>query len=340
MSKFEASQRFETLRLEYLIYTLVLPEQADLIAKLFAVKMYKFGTTQSGIKFKFNYCRGSGDMDTSLGNGILNYISTAYFQAVNFCPQGALCNVNNCVAGCHTGKFVLKGDDSYGSMPVGAGYINTYRYFGFDAKLIIRKNWWDVEFCSGHFIPTSDGSYYYVQKLRKILTSLDTCINSDINDNGWAAHYYTSIGMMYRTLYKDLPVYQDIGDYLCGSTSFGINKTLVTTHSYGLNEAFENYESGSRFTDLVLLDISMVNDISIVELNNIIEFFRTRRPVYPVDQYRRCNRKNKPLSVDFDSLESEYTIYSDKVEHLNKVQQANLKLLTSGHMRAWAKRLR
>jgi len=340
MSKFEASQRFETLRLEYLIYALVLPEQAELIKQLFAVKMYKFGKTQSGIDFKFNYCRGSGDMDTSLGNGILNYISTAYFQAINFCPLGANCHIEHCVEGCFTGKFVLKGDDSYGSMPVGAGYTNTYRYFGFDAKLILRKNWWEVEFCSGHFVPTTDGGFYYVQKLRKILTSIETCINKDINDNGWAAHYYTSLGLMYSILYAGLPIYEDIGKYLCGSTSLGINKTLVEDHSYGTTEAFDNFTGTAKYTDNVMLDISMVNDMSLAELESIASFFRTRRPVYPADQYKRCNRKNKPLSVELDSIESEYATYCRSVDNMNKIQRANLKLLDSGAMKAWLKRLR
>lgn len=339
MSKFEASQRWETLRLEYLIYTLVLPEQADFIAKCFAVKMYKFGKTKNGVQFRFNYCRGSGDMDTSLGNGILNYISTAYFQAINFCPLGANCNLDNCVQGCHTGKFVLKGDDSYGSMPVGSGFTNTYEYFGFDAKLLIRKHWWEVEFCSGHFIPTADGSFYFVQKLRKLLTSIQTCINKDIIDNGWVAHYYTSLGLMYNVLYKQLPVYEDMAMFLTRSTNFGINKTLVENNSYGANEAFENYVGETMFTDNVLLDISMVNDISITELNTLMIYLRNGKPVYPADQYRRSNRRNKPLSVELNNIECEYTTYCS-FGKMNKTQRANLKLLTSSQLRSWARRLR
>lgn len=339
MSKFEASQRWETLRLEYLIYSLVYPEEKDYIDNCFAVKMQKKGSTQSGVKFSFNMCRGSGDMDTGLGNGILNYISTMYFQAANFCPSRGDCKLANCVEGCFTGRFILKGDDSVGSMPVNATYSNTYTFFGFDAKLFCRAAWWEVEFCSGHYVRTSCNKFYYVQKLRKVLTSLETVINPDAIKFGWVAHYYASIGLMMKKLYSGLPVYEDLADFLISGSSLKVNCQLVRDQSYGLATAFENFKSGGKFPDDVLLDISMVNDMSIAELNILTRFLRENRPVYPDSQMLRCNRKNKPINHELHDLETAYNCYTMDFGRFNKVQLLNKNLVTSKELSSWYRSL-
>jgi hypothetical protein len=160
MSKFEGSQRFETLRLEYLVYSKLFSD-LDLLDMIFATKLIKKGRTTVGIDFKFEQCRGSGDMDTSLGNGILNYIATQYFLVKNYCPK---CPISGCTEpSCKTHSFVVKGDDSYASVPRFATYRNTYSDFGFDAKIVIRTTPEDVEFCSGHFVEYAPMKYIYVQ---------------------------------------------------------------------------------------------------------------------------------------------------------------------------------
>jgi len=175
--------------------------------------------------FSFMFCRGSGDMDTGLGNGVLNYISTMYFQIINQCDRN--CKFDSC--GCAFDKFVLKGDDSYGQLRVGLEPKNTYANFGFDAKLIIRTDPLLTEFCSGHFIRLANGDFYYVQKLRKLITGLQYCINDDVIRNGWLAHYYRSLGDMYAVLYKNIPVYEDVAKFLqTASSKLHVNVNLVT----------------------------------------------------------------------------------------------------------------
>jgi len=281
MSKYESSQRWFTLKLEYLVYALLFPDDLIELDALFAAKCAKFGRTTTGVKFDFNWCRGSGDMDTGLGNGILNYISTMYFQAINFCPLSSNCGLEKCSAvGCVSGKFVIKGDDSYGSMPVNGVFTNTYALFGFDAKLIVRQDPHDVEFCSGHFVRVK-GGWYYVQKLRKLLTSIETVINSDFIDRGWVAHYYRSLGMMYKVLYKGLPVYEHLADYLMTVVDYGLNFNLVRDNSYGVSEAFEHFESSAEADVNTYHDISMVNDMSYAELDALIRTFKAQRLVLP-----------------------------------------------------------
>lgn len=337
MSKFEASQRWETLRLEYLVYAGCFPNDLDELNLLFAAKMYKFGVTTNGVKFKFNYCRGSGDMDTSLGNGILNYIATTYFQAVNFCPQVTRCSLNQCCVGCVTGKFVIKGDDSYGVMPVGAPYINTYDYFGFDAKLVVRTQPSEVEFCSGHFVRVR-GGYYYVQKLRKMLTSIETIINKDFISHGWVAHYYRSLGLMYKTLYAGIPVYEDLANYLMTACDSGVNLNLVRGTSYGATDAFSNFNGNCGADSNTLLDVSLVNDMSLAELNALTQSFK-QKLVLPKDQYKKCNLKSNPKIVGLEEFTHQYwQVYEGMNYHtLRPEQQKNLKSISK--LKSWHNKL-
>jgi len=339
MSKFEASQRWETLRLEYLVYSLLFPSDKQDLDVLFAAKMLKHGRTTAGVKFMFDYCRGSGDMDTGLGNGILNYIATTYFQAVNFCPRRERCRLGVCCEGCVTGKFVIKGDDSYGCMPVNAAYINTYEYFGFDAKLIIKKMPHEVEFCSGHFVRQADGTYYYVQKLRKLLTSIETVINDDITTKGHAAHYYRSLGLMYKKLYAGIPVYEDLADYLMTACKHGLNLNLTRDTSYGLTEAFEHFERQANVSDQTLVDISLVNDMSFAELDALCRSFRMQTLVLPDTQYRKCNTKARATKDQLATFEVEYwSVYSSMDQAtLHSRQKKFLTKLRS--LRHWRTRL-
>jgi len=313
MSKFEASQRYETLRLEYLVYNLVLKQcganegDVSLLRTLFAYKMRKKGKTQSGVDFEFYECRGSGDMDTSLGNGILNYIATQYFLISNYCPS---CDFEFCNRPkCKTFKFVLKGDDSYASIPKTEKFVNTYGFFGFDAKIVIRKQPEEVEFCSGHFVEYSPGRYTYVQKLRKMLQSLTTCLNQDAIRAGWVKHYYASLGKMYKVLYAGLPVYEDIADFLIRvGGDMRLNTALIT--SYNLLSAFaaDHRSVGQMNKSLTYVSISMVNKMDIGELNTIIRWCKTFQLDFAPELSKRCNIKNKRTvveDIDIDLLNAQ-----------------------------------
>lgn len=296
MSKFEGSQRYMTLQMEHMVYSLVLPDQRDLLDTLFAYKIRKKGHTNTGVNFDFWECRGSGDMDTSLGNGILNYIATQYFLIENYCRN---CELKNCKnPQCKSYKFVVKGDDSYSSIPKTDVFINTYTWFGFDAKIVIRKTPEDVEFCSGHFVEYQPGKYTYVQKLKKLIESLTTCINADVIRNGWVTQYYKSLGLMYKQLYKNVPIYEDIANFLIKiGGKHGLNVNLIT--SYNLISAFNNVEKHDIQYDqsLIFLSISLVNKMDYGELNSIKEWFNNSTLTFDPKFCKRSNLRTPKLEI-------------------------------------------
>jgi uncharacterized protein YifE (UPF0438 family) len=305
MSKFEATQRFFILLLEYLVLLRVTPEhEHDDLTKVFAAKIMKPVVYQSGVRADFENCRGSGDLDTGSGNGTANYISTVYFKIINFCKLGSNCKLKECNCGCY--DFALKGDDSYGTDPTGGTrpLINTYKWFGFDAKLVSRPDGRLTEFCSGHFIRVA-GGYTYVQKLRKVITSVATCINPDTIKNGWLGHYLRSLGDMYAVLYDGVPVYEDFAKMLRTAHGKAINMALVEGISYGAVEAFKL--RNSQKVDAVpetLLDISLVNDMPLAQLGALSQTFTLSNIVLPAHLMRRCNTKVKDSGkwCDLDSI--------------------------------------
>jgi hypothetical protein len=323
MSKFEATQRDVLLALEYMVYEKVFracgrSDEVEDLLTVFAAKCIKPVVTGCGVKASFNWCRGSGDMDTSLGNGIINYITTMYFMIHNFCS--ADCTLERC--GCYFDKFVLKGDDSYGCCPR-AAMTNTYAWFGLDAKLIYRPDARHVEFCSGHFVRTSDGHWTYVQKLRKLITSVSTCINPDIIKNGWVAHYLKSLGLMYNKLYCGVPVYEDFAKMLMtADENHGINTSLIEGVSYGAWEAFSNSGNAEKVDSCpeTLLDIAEHNDMPLAQLDALIACFNSTRLHLPAHLKRRCNVKT---SMDESFVDPGATIstWVNRVELCKKARE-------------------
>jgi len=318
MSKFEATQRECLLGMEYLVYDKVLRKcgctsEIEDLRTVFAAKCIKPVVTGDGIKAKFEWCRGSGDMDTSLGNGIINYISTMYFMIHNFCGQNCKLSKCNCKI---FDKFVLKGDDSYGCCPK-SGLTNTYAWFGLDAKLIYRSDARNVEFCSGHFIRTASGRWTYVQKLRKLITSVSTCINPDIIKNGWTGHYLKSLGLMYLKLYSGVPIYEDFAKMLMtADDDHGINTNLIEGVSYGAWEAFSK-SGNSQAVDScpeTILDIAEHNDMPLAQLEALRKCFVCTRITLPQHHLRRCNVRTKLKDEDFRDPGSIISTWVNRIE--------------------------
>jgi hypothetical protein len=306
MSAYESSQRWLYMAIEFLVYAWTCPErEIEQLSTLFAVKMVKQGHTEAGLKFYFEHCRGSGDLDTGCGNGVGNYVCTKYFKIINFCPLKNQCRMDGLCCDCD--GFVIKGDDSYGTVPEShkTTLVNTYEYFGLSAKLIYRPDGRLTEFCSGHFVRVANGKYMYVQKLRKLITSIATCINPDFIRRGQVAHYYRSLGDMYSVLYNGMPIYQDIAKFLqTASSKYRININMLAD-SYGAHQAFLNNRNAEKVDVCpeTLLDISDSNGFSLVELDCLKQFFNNTRLNLPPEQSRRCNIKKNLRANAWDDLD-------------------------------------
>lgn len=322
MSKYESSQRFETLQWEYLYYFIIFnsicPDLIPLLRLAYAACLKSKVKTNVGIQLAFIFCRVSGDLTTSLGNGIVNLITSIFNQVMNTCHPN-YCELDLCTRpGCRVKDIVVKGDDGVLGANAGQKFHDYYQYFGLDAKINFRQDAASVEFCSGGFVEAAPGRYIYVQKLQKLLESLTTCINEQAVENGWVAQYYYSLGYMYKVVYRGVPVYEDIADFLLRTTrknSMHVNFDLVTSlgMNHNLNDAFNaNHADVEIDKSMAYLGVSLLNQMDYGELQTIRDFLRNHHLELPLSMQKRCRvRKDKNL-IDESALEFDFQSLNDQ----------------------------
>lgn len=304
MSKYESSQRMQVLQLEYLFYSTVIkavcPEMLPLLHIAYAACLQSKVQTNLGVYLEFILCRVSGDLTTSLGNGIINLITSIFNQVMNTCdPQR--CNLDLCeYPGCRARDVIVKGDDSVLGANPNTNFHDYYSWFGLDAKIIDRRNAETVEFCSGNFIEVTPGNWVYVQKLQKLLESLTTCLNESAIRNGWVAQYYYSLGVMYKIVYKNIPVYEDVADFLLRTNitkQTRANIDLVT--SYNLKDAYSSkHEEFVVDKSSAYLGVSIANGMDYAELERITNWCKNNSLHFPTNMLKRCRSNNKRLDQD------------------------------------------
>jgi len=306
-SKFEGSQRAKLLCwVEKYILNKFYPGD-DLINKLFDAKLIKDGTTCNGVKFKFFGTRGSGDMDTGLFNTILNWIACRYYE-----------DVNN--TGGH-GRFIVDGDDGViGVNNRNATNINTAKQFGFDAKIILRDDYHDVEFCSSKFIEINHGVYYQVQNMKKLLNNVQYVINPEFYKS--LPTYFGSLGFMYKQLYKNIPVYYEFGCYLASCFSGYVSTNMCEKFSYIASEAFKASES--KFTvdiPLCKAEIALSFGMSHEKLDWLQGWFNTSKLNFSPDvsEAYKCRTRSKFADISLtDCNNIERTSVNAFSKHLIK----------------------
>jgi len=332
MSKFESSQRWETLSIEYAFYLAVLTklgftELIPILELAFACCLVNKCVTSVGVVFSFLLCRVSGDLTTSLGNGIINMITSAYHQCMNTCNPRT-CKFDVCEnPKCRVKDILLKGDDSVLGKNAGQKTVNFYGCFGLDAKIVPRKCADEVEFCSGRFVEVSAGHYVYVQKVQKLVESLTTCINEDAVRRGWVGHYYKSLGLMYKVVYRGIPLYEDIADFLISTNDYGLNVNLI--QSYNLLDAFNSEHKEVKIDQsMAKLGVAIANDMDGAEIDHLINYFRTHTLQLPDCFNKRCRVKSAKACdvprVDFELINSQLSSRDFDKEHkkaLSKVQR-------------------
>jgi hypothetical protein len=289
-SKFESSQRPELFDLiQKRMFKELFPGD-DFLQSLYEAKLHKSGYTQHGIFFSVFGCMASGDMETGCFNTIFNWISCRYFEIMNGLDQ--------------MGLFIVDGDDSVISIPRGLEAINSFSDFGFDAKLIVKHDYHDVEFCSSKFLQVDHGVYYQVQCLNKILKSVPFMINTAFNES--LGDYYGSLGFMYMTLYSGIPVYEDFGRFLNTASPRPVSSKMLEKTSYGAYQAFLLGKCEFQVNkDLVMLEISMCFQRDYIELSNLVNWLNNSRLDIPVEYnqpYKSRDRKYRGEMPNYDDI--------------------------------------
>lgn len=217
-SKFESSQRSSLLRtIELRTYKNMFHiDEHPFIDNIFNLKLKKNISSREGIKTFVEGCRGSGDMDTSLGNGLLNYVACKYFLIKN--------NLGNL----ETENLIIDGDDSIIFTNRIDNFVETFSEFGFDCKIITRTDYHDLDFCSGKFIKINTNQFYYIQNIDKLLNTLQ--FYRPKNNMNCEQYYYT-LGIMFKNLYPNFPVFDQISNFLTSKRSTFV-KSMLKTKKY------------------------------------------------------------------------------------------------------------
>lgn len=261
-SKFEASQRIRLLK--HIELGLMKRLETDLnynrFKKLFYRKLRKNGFTQNGQKFGFTGLRGSGDADTGLFNTLIMWVACYYFEVMN---------------GLDPGHFMCDGDDNVIRMPPGKdNYINTFAHFGFDAKLILRTDYHDVDYCSGKFMQYNrQGDFIYVQNIKKIINNMT--VFRKLNFNHCKPDYYHSLGFMYKKLYGTLPLYSEFSEFLMRSTKGSYVKPEILRELNPLYEDFVNFaDTEISWDTTAIVELSMLFDLTPGIIEQVSEFYK------------------------------------------------------------------
>jgi len=281
-SKFDSTQRVELLEhIELGIWKRVYPEQYETIRDLFYIKNIKKGHTMNGCKFSFVGCRGTGDMDTGLFNTMVSWVTARYFEIIN---KTGYCN------------FMADGDDHIIKIPVGKSCVNTYPLFGLDAKLVIKKDYHDVDFCSSRFVMINrKGEFYQVQNITKLFNNVSTVINKNYENS--LGTYFQSLGYMYSTLYPNFPLLTSFSGFLKSiGTPRYVSYEILEKISYGQANAFKmGPVSLDVDYDFVTSELYMCFGITPHEMDHQIHYFNTTRVDLEQHEDKAQNRYGKRL---------------------------------------------
>lgn len=285
-SKYEATQRLEVLKIVELgLWKRLATPFYPVIANLFDCKMRKHGRTLNDVTFEFFACRGSGDMDTGLFNTLLTWVACRYFEIVN---ETGYCN------------FICDGDDNLVKIPVLSKPKNTFAEFGFDAKLILRTDYHDVDYCSGKFIQYQPGKFTYVQNLNKLMANLPVFRKTKFKH--CIGTYYYSLGFMYKKIYGNIPVYSQIADFLMSFTKTRkhVSVEMLNEINPAHTESFKNTTDDDIINcniDTTLVEIAMCFNHPVSELIRLSTWYANSTIVITPDEDKRYNATKNPATL-------------------------------------------
>jgi len=286
-SKFESTQKRQLLEdVELGLFYRLLEKHAYLIfEKIFGVKMHKVGWTAHGMKFYFWLCRGSGDMDTGLGNSLVSWCGCRYFEIKN---------------GLEPGNFAVDGDDNYIRWTHSHdNYYDSFAELGLDSKLILRNNYWDVNYCSGKFVKYDGKRFIYIHNLRKVFAN-NSYLKVQNSLQFCVGEYLAGLGIMYRNIYKGSRLMEAYSKFLLRPFETKYPGELVRTKAIvdraGEYKLVDLYDlQSSCFVELddhhFSNELVMAFGMSYVEQSNMIEYFDNTFMKIPDHLNRRVKRR-------------------------------------------------
>lgn len=283
-SKFESSQRLPLLKqVELGIFKRLLPTtDYQLLEHIFWAKMNKCGYSAKGCKFSFYSMRGSGDMDTGLFNSILMYVACRYFEIKN---------------DIHPYQFIVDGDDNLIKIPIGMNnYLNTFKDFGFDAKLIVRKDYHDAEYCSGKFLQINNkGEFMYFQNILKIMNNMAIFRKNKFR-HCKAAYYYT-LGYMYKQIYGNIPLYKDFAQFLMRDNKSKFSKSLLEEINPLYLDILIHGDNKLEIDNSILTEILISFNLNYADVSAIVNFCSGKLDLTP-EESRRYRSSNPKSNID------------------------------------------
>jgi len=177
-NRFDASIRGVVYQSRILVYQrLRCPE---LVLYLYEASRRRRGNTPHGVSYTVVETVASGDPDTSVGNSLCHGLVKLHLYHTLNCPSGEVFRPNTVLSTCRRLglRLAVASDDGVDiclrnclQPPPSA-----YQGLGLSIESNIRVNSYDLEFCSGRFWPTADGSVYAI-KPGRLLSKLGYYIN-------------------------------------------------------------------------------------------------------------------------------------------------------------------
>jgi hypothetical protein len=121
---------------------------------------------------------------------------------------------------------------------------------------------------------------------------------------------------MYNVLYDGIPIYQDFAKMLMTvNMKNGINVNTIDTSSYGAYEAFKNNSNTAKVDCCpeTLIDIAEHNDMSITQLDALLQTFNSTKLVLPKHLLKPCNKKSK-LETNKEHLHDDIHMWVNKLD--------------------------
>lgn len=180
--------------LEFGVYGCADWEMADAISDLLCGRQDLAGKLGGGSVRS----RMSGEMNTSLGNGLSNMLSTLSIARIKYGERWREI------------KVIIEGDDGIFAFPPGMTITSgDFERFGFDVKLRTVESVGEAGFCSTYFLP--DGSAAVIEPM-KVIGSLSDSLTYKLGPNLLELQRSKALAIFYE--YAGVPILSALGERL------------------------------------------------------------------------------------------------------------------------------